>query len=301
MAKFIFGPVNSRRLGVSLGIDLLPHKTCSFNCIYCECGVTTKATFKREEFFKWEDIKKELDEYLSKNPKLDFITFSGSGEPTLSLHIGKVIKHIKKNYPQYKIALLTNSTLLNDLKLLDEIKKCDVIVPSLDSATDEGIMKIDRPAIKLSAKKIIEDIKNLKKFTNAEIWLEILLIKGINDTEQELLELQKAVEYIKPDKIQLNTLDRPGTEKNIEAVNLKEIQKILLGEEVQRKEIKTDIKFGASNSHKIKIINSISRRPQTTYELSKMLNIPQNKVVEITKFLEDRGEIENIKSFWEKC
>ncbi len=300
MSRFIFGPVNSRRLGVSLGIDLLPHKTCSFDCIYCECGKTTEPTFGRSEFFKWEDIRDELDEFLSEKPKLDYITFSGSGEPTLSLHVGRVIDHIKENYPQYKVALLTNSTLLSNVQLLKEIKNVDLIVPSLDSATDEGIMKIDRPHIPLSAEKIIEDIKNLRNHLSAEIWLEILLIKGINDTKEELKELQKAVKYIKPDKVQLNTLDRPGTEKDIEPVNIDEIHEYLLGDEVVRKDIKDDAHIGGSNSHKGAILDTILRRPQTSQELSVMLNIPIKKVEEITNFLKDRGEISLINNFWNK-
>ncbi|MGC9362620.1 MAG: radical SAM protein, partial [Candidatus Syntrophosphaera sp.] len=126
--KYLFGPVPSRRLGVSLGVDLVPHKVCSLNCVYCEVGKTTNLTIERKEYVPIDEVIKELDDYLSENPHLDFITFSGQGEPTLNSGIGRVINHIKEKYPRYKVAVLTNGTLFWDEKVRGEVMPADVLL-----------------------------------------------------------------------------------------------------------------------------------------------------------------------------
>jgi len=143
--KHLFGPVPSRRLGISLGIDLVPYKTCTANCVYCECGKTTNLTIERKEYIPTDEILNELDVYLKQAPDLDYITFSGSGEPTLHSKIGEIINFLKKNYPQYKVAVLTNGTLLFHKELRDELKNADIIKPSLDAGSDEIFKKIKRP------------------------------------------------------------------------------------------------------------------------------------------------------------
>ena len=154
--KNLFGPVPSRRLGISLGVDLVPHKVCTFNCIYCEVGKTTKLTLERDEYIPFEDIKKELDDYLSRDPKLDFITFSGNGEPTLNSRIGDVIRYIKRDYPKYKLALITNGTLLYDPGVRKEVMDVDVLLPSLDAVSDIPYKKINRPVHGLNIDKITQ-------------------------------------------------------------------------------------------------------------------------------------------------
>ena len=143
--KYIFGPVPSRRLGISLGVDIIPHKTCSLNCVYCECGRTTNLTTKRGEYTPVELIWEELKDFLSGNPKLDFITFSGSGEPTLHTGIGEIVDFIKADYPQYKLALLTNSTLFSQGNVIEQVIDMDVIIASLDVATEKNFIRINRP------------------------------------------------------------------------------------------------------------------------------------------------------------
>ena len=145
MYKYLFGPVPSRRLGMSLGVDLVPKKVCSLNCVYCEVGKTTKLTLDRMEYVKYDKVIAELKQFMSSNPKIDYITFSGSGEPTLNIKIGDVMNFIKKNYPEIKTAVLTNGTLLFDKKLRTELLQADVILPSLDAASQEVFEKIDRP------------------------------------------------------------------------------------------------------------------------------------------------------------
>lgn len=217
--KYIFGPVLSRRLGRSLGIDLIPFKTCSMDCIYCECGRTTDCTAERMEYTPTEEVIKEIKKYLSTEPDIDYLTFAGSGEPTLHSDIGKVISFIKNNYPRYKVALITNSTFLNKREVRREVSRVDLIVPSLDAVSSEAFNKINRPVKELTPEKVIAGLTKLRKEYTGEIWLEIFLVPGINDNEKELHLFKEAIKKIKPDKVQLNTLDRPGTESWVKAIS----------------------------------------------------------------------------------
>jgi len=160
--KYLFGPVPSRRLGISLGVDLVPHKTCSLNCVYCECGRTTILTDERKEYVPTEMVLSELNHFLTTNPRLDFITFSGSGEPTLHSGLGNVIKFIKKNFPKYQVALLTNGTLFYSPNIREEVKQVDVILPSLDAASEEVFHKINRPVRGLKVQKVIDGLVQLR-------------------------------------------------------------------------------------------------------------------------------------------
>ena len=142
---YVFGPVASRRLGVSLGVDLVRPKTCSLNCIYCEAQATTNLTLKRMEYVPIDAVIRELDEVLSRHPQLDYVTFSGSGEPTLNSGIGRVVEWLKQHYPEYRLCLLTNGFALGDPELRREIAAIDRVVPSLDASNQEEFEAINRP------------------------------------------------------------------------------------------------------------------------------------------------------------
>ncbi|MBU4208464.1 MAG: radical SAM protein [Proteobacteria bacterium] len=221
--KYIFGPVPSRRLGLSLGIDLMPHKTCTLNCVYCECGRTTNLTLKCKEYIPTELLQEELKDFLSRNPKLDFITFSGSGEPTLHTGIKEIINFIKKDYPKYKIALLTNSTLFFQPDNRKRIAGVDMVIASLDAASEENFKKINRPHPGLELSRIIEGLVSLRKEFAKQLWMEVFLVPGINDKKDELNKIKKALSPIYPDKIQLNTLDRPGAESWVKPASQKDL------------------------------------------------------------------------------
>lgn len=222
----IFGPVHSRRLGRSLGVDLVPYKVCSFNCVYCECGETTELTLKRSDFFPVREVLLELEDYLSRSPVLDFITFSGSGEPTLSLSIGVITRYLKDRFPSYRVAVLTNGTLLWREDVRRDLIEADVVLPTLSSAIDETFRRIHRPAPDLGVDQIIAGIGQFRKEYDGEIWLEIFIIPGINTTEPELAALRRAIQQIHPDRVQLNTLDRPGTESWVRPASPGELQKV---------------------------------------------------------------------------
>lgn len=220
---YCFGPVQSRRLGISLGVDLVPHKTCTLNCVYCECGRTTLLTDEIKEYVPTVEVLKELDTILKDKPHLDVITFSGAGEPTLHSGIGTIIEHIKSNY-RYKIAVLTNGTLLWNSDVRSRLYKADVVIPSLDAATENAFTKLCRPHRSLSLPKIIEGIATFRKEFSGLFILEVFIVPGINDTPQELQALAEAAQYINPHRIQLNYLDRPAAEKWVERASIETLQ-----------------------------------------------------------------------------
>jgi len=206
----LFGPVFSRRLGRSLGVDLLPYKTCSLDCVYCECGPTTQLTTARATFAPVDTILAELDKYLANKPELDYVTFSGSGEPTLYQGLGRIVEHLKSKHPRYKVAVLTNGTLFSSAEVRREVLRADLLVPSLDGATPESFQAIDRPASGITVETVIEGLVALRNEYQGTLVLEVFVVPGINDTNREIEALHKAAERIRPDAIQLNRLDRPS-------------------------------------------------------------------------------------------
>jgi len=209
--KYIYGPVPSRRLGLSLGINIVPYKICNYDCVYCEVGKTTKLTVKRKSFFPLEEIFQEFCDYIDKVGKLDYVTFSGSGEPTLNKDIGVLINRVKDETDK-PIAVLTNGSLLWMDEVKEELKNADVIVPSLDTADENMFKMINRPHPSLNINKVIEGIKDFTQSFKGEIWLEILFVRGMNDTEDEIRRLADAINVINPFRVQLSTVTRPGVE-----------------------------------------------------------------------------------------
>lgn len=211
----IFGPIPSRRLGISLGIDLVPYKTCTMDCIYCECGKTTNQTTERKEYFPTDLALKQIDEALDRHPHIDFFTFSGTGEPLLHSGIGTIIAHIKKKYPDIKVCLLTKGVPLMDPEVRRECAAIDLIVPSLDGSNEEEFQKMNRPAKGLTIRTVADAVIEFRKISRAQMWLEIFIAEGVNDSVESAKRFLQYVREIRPDKVQLNTLDRPGTEHNV--------------------------------------------------------------------------------------
>lgn len=219
--KYLFGPVNSRRFGRSLGIDLLPSKICTMNCVYCECGETEICTDEVKEYVPTNNVILELEEYLAKAPVLDAITFAGFGEPTLHSGIGEIIDFIKKQYSHYRVVVLTNGSLLWRDDVRARILHADVIVPSLDAVSKEVFEKINRPALGFDPEKIIGGLVRLREEFSREIFLEVFILPGINDGDDELKLIRDAALRIRPDAVQLNSLDRPGTVAELRAADRK--------------------------------------------------------------------------------
>ncbi len=297
MYKYLFGPVPSRRLGMSLGVDLVPQKVCSLDCVYCEVGHTTKLTTERREYIPYDKIIKELNHYFTNNPDPDYITFSGSGEPTLNSRIGDVIQFIKIKKPNIPVAVLTNGTLLYDKQVRAELLNADVVLPSLDAATDHSFQKINRPESQLRVKKYIQGLIDFRNEFPDKIWLEVLIIPGYNDSKQDLDALKKAIEKIAPDQVQLNTLDRPGTIAGIRAADYNELHKIadylefdnieVIASAPVRKNIKS-----YRNDTESAILETILRRPCTLDDLSGILGMHVNEINKYLDVLEAENKIE---------
>ena len=228
MYKHVFGPVPSRRLGVSLGVDLVVSKSCNLNCIFCECGATKKIQLERQSFKNINEILNEIQSVL-KDIKPDYITFSGSGEPTLSLDLGNISKAIKEDLKyKGKICLITNSLLLADKQVINELEYIDLIIPTLNTLNQDIFEKIVRPDYRTSVDEIRKGFINLNNPNyKGKIWIEIFILENINDSNENFIEIANFLnsENIRYDKIQLNTIDRVGAERDVKAINYNKILK----------------------------------------------------------------------------
>ena len=228
MYKHAFGPVPSRRLGVSLGVDLVVSKSCNLNCIFCECGATKKIQLERQRFKDMNEILNEIQSVL-KNIKPDYITFSGSGEPTLSLDLGNISKAIKEDLKyKGKICLITNSLLLANDQVIKELEYIDLIIPTLNTLKQDVFEKIVRPDYRTSVDEIKKGFVNLNNSNyKGKIWIEIFILENINDSEENFIEIANFLnsENIRYNKIQLNTIDRVGAERDLKAISSDKIFK----------------------------------------------------------------------------
>ena len=228
MYKHVFGPVPSRRLGISLGVDLVVSKSCNLNCIFCECGATKKIQLKRQRFKDMNEILNEIQSVLE-DIKPDYVTFSGSGEPTLSLDLGNISKAIKEDLKfKGKICLITNSLLLADKQVIKELEYIDLIIPTLNTLRQDIFEKIVRPDYRTSVDEIRKGFINLNNSNyKGKIWIEIFILENINDSEENFIEIANFLnsENIRYDKIQLNTIDRVGAERDLKAISFDKILK----------------------------------------------------------------------------
>jgi len=210
--KYVYGPVPSRRLGRSLGIDPIPSKTCNFQCIYCQLGKTTNFTNERRDFYLKEEIYKEMEEAIKQNKeKFDYITFVGSGEPTLCKSLGKLILKAKE-FSSKPICVITNGGLLYSPEVRRELMSADVVLPTLDAGDEKLFIKINRPHPSIEYEKMIQGYIDFRKEFNGKFWIEIMVMKGINDSKEDLVNIKHKLDLIKPDRIDINVPIRPPTE-----------------------------------------------------------------------------------------
>jgi wyosine [tRNA(Phe)-imidazoG37] synthetase (radical SAM superfamily) len=294
--QHIFGPVPSRRLGISLGVDLVTHKICSLDCVYCECGKTTNLTLQRRPYVSFDAVKTELDHYWEHNESPDYITFSGSGEPTLNKDLGRVIAYIKTQKPDIRVAVLTNSTLLNDPMVRQELALADLVVPSLDAVSKKAFNKLNRPSKDLFVEDMIAGIQTFAREFSGKIWLEIFILPGVNDTREELSAIRKVISVIDPEMVQLNTLDRPGTVSDIRPASMSElvrVKEILDMDIIQIIAKVTDKKNrGRNRDMASAVLETIHRRPCTLEDLVAILNADSDELTILLAVLETDGRIE---------
>jgi wyosine [tRNA(Phe)-imidazoG37] synthetase (radical SAM superfamily) len=294
-SQHLFGPVPSRRLGRSLGIDLVPFKTCTYDCVYCECGRTTTKTTHRQEFFPVREVLDELDAFLAGNPALDFITFSGSGEPTLSLSLGTVIRYLKDIHPEYRVAVLTNGSLLWMPEVRRDLGMANVVLPTLTATDLDTWRTIHRPSSDLDLEEILQGIISFREEFTGEIWIEVFVIPGLNTGTGQLDGLRDTLCRIQPDRIQVNTLDRPGAEAWVKPAGPEELKRYagVLGEGV---EIIADVPEAGEEGrgHDIagEICNLLARRPCTMEDLAGLLAMHPAAVRKYLAGLQREGRVE---------
>ncbi|MFH0941250.1 MAG: radical SAM protein [Candidatus Omnitrophota bacterium] len=225
--KYIYGPVKSRRLGNSLGISIVPYKVCSFDCVYCQLKKTTKKTKQRKNYAPVGEILEEINNFFLNKPKdlkIDCVTFSGSGEPTLHCSVGALIRAVKE-LTRLPVALITNSSTMVDPKVLSDIKDVDLIIPSLDAVTQDVFEKIDSPIKGLRVEDIIEALIKFRRTFKGKMWLEVMLVRGLNDSPEYLKKIKKAADMIKPDRVQLNAPIRPPAQNWVKPASSSTLKK----------------------------------------------------------------------------
>jgi wyosine [tRNA(Phe)-imidazoG37] synthetase (radical SAM superfamily) len=292
--RHLYGPVPSRRLGRSLGIDLVPHKICTYDCLYCQIGNTTEKTLVRKEYVPVREILEEVGRFLKEeNSSIDHLSLAGSGEPTLNSKIRSIIEDLKK-ITSIPVAVITNGFMLREPEVREDLLQADIVLPSLDAVSQEVFLRINRPRSEVSIEKVIEGMVEFRKVYKGQIWLEILFCKDVNDGKEELMRMKKVADRIQPDCIHLNTVIRPPSEKWVVPLNQKEMERIqaFLGEKASIISEFDRHPFSISGKDiKEEILKILGRRPLSLSDLSKGMGIPQNELGKYIKPLTQEGKI----------
>jgi wyosine [tRNA(Phe)-imidazoG37] synthetase (radical SAM superfamily) len=292
--RYIYGPVPSRRLGRSLGIDLVPHKICTYDCIYCQIGNTTEKTLVRKEYVPVREILEEVGRFLKEEiSPIDHLSLAGSGEPTLHSKIRSIIEGLKE-ITLIPVAVITNGFLLWKPEVREDLLQADIVLPSLDAVSQRVFVRINRPRPGFSIEKVIEGMVKFRKIYKGQIWLEILFCEGVNDGKEELMRMKKAINRIQPDLIHLNTVVRPPSEKWATPLDQKEMEKIrgFFGEKASIiSEFDRHPSFLSERDIKEEILKILKRRPLSRSDLSKGMGIPQNELDQYIKPLTQEGKI----------
>lgn len=281
----IFGPVPSRRLGRSLGVDLVPFKTCTYDCIYCQLGKTTRKTMQRQEWVSLDEVLKELKENIASNP--DYITLSGSGEPTLYSRIDELITGIR-SMTDIPIAVLTNGSLLWQKEVRSQLLKADLIIPSLDAGDKALFEAVNRPHPEISFDSMLDGLKALRDEFQGQYWLEILLAGGYTAINSEVEKIASLVSKIRPDRVQLNTVTRPPAEDfamGISKERLEEFAKLFEPDAEVIADFRGIHSAPDFSAARASVLELLRRRPCSIDDISNGLGIHRNEAVKYAEEL----------------
>lgn len=292
--RHVFGPVPSRRLGRSLGVDLVPFKTCSYDCVYCQLGPTTNKTIKREEFVSTKEVLEDIEQKLAAGVRADYITLSGSGEPTLHSGCGRIIRGIKK-LTKTPVAVLTNGSLLWDPSVRRDISSADLVVPSLDAGDAMAFAHVNRPHKDLTFERMMDGLMEFRAMFQGRLWLEVFLLGGLTAMQAEAEKIAVQAQKVRPDRIQLNTVARPPAYDSAKGVPEAEMSRlaVLFGENA---EVVAD--FGGVHEDSVfsvkreDVLDLIERRPVTLDDVSLSLGVHRNEAVKHLDNLLKQGAIE---------
>ncbi|MHC4658997.1 MAG: radical SAM protein [Planctomycetota bacterium] len=291
--KYLYGPVASRRLGLSLGVDIVPFKICTLDCVYCQLGKTSKKTTERGDYCDVAVVLSELRSKLEQGLEADYITISGSGEPTLNSRLGELIDSIKQ-ITDIPVAVLTNGTLLYRKDVRADCARADVVLPSLDTADEETFQKINRPHTDISIKNLIAGTCAFRDEFAGQIWLEVFLLEGLNTDTQQIGKINDAIERIRPDKVQLNTAVRPTAEAGLRRLSAEKLQAIAarLG---RGAEVVADFspRYPAKNIEQTaeNVLSMLKRRPCSLKDICTALSIHHNEAQKYIARLQQQGVV----------
>ncbi len=283
----LFGPVPSRRLGRSLGLDITSYKTCTFDCVYCQLGRTTNKTVQRREYIAKDSILHELRDFLAEGgADTDYITFAGSGEPTLHSGIGEMINAIK-TLTDIPVAVITNGSLLFREDVRDDLLNADLVLPSLDAATTSVFRAVNQPHESLSVDQIIEGLRMFREVFRGEFWLEVMFVRGVNDGTDEIAALSDAISVIDPDRVQLNTVVRPPRE---DVMPVDEDEMVRIQGEFGGN---FDVEIIAEKRIEVRadILPLLERRPLTLDQIAGSLGMHRNEAAKYLRELIEQGAV----------
>ncbi len=291
--KYIFGPVPSRRLGRSLGVDIVGLKTCSQNCVYCQLGVNGVATTQRRAYVDVGMVAAELKDKLAGGVQADFITISGSGEPTLNTDIGLLIDQIKE-MTDIPVAVITNGTLLDDPQVRADISRADAVMPSLDAGDEDGFRAMNCPHDSITFRSFVDGLVAFRSQYKGQIWLEVFFCEGINTSDEQVKKIANIINRVSPDKIQVNTAVRPTAEKSARAVSpgklLELAEKLAPGAEVIAS-FQEEISSAGDKADAGRILDLLKRRPCSIEGMSLSLNVSSSSVRQVVEDLQSNGQI----------
>jgi len=293
--KYIFGPVPSRRLGLSLGVDIVPFKVCSLDCIYCQLGRTTDKSLERRDYVPIEPVLKGLTDRIARGVRPDFITLSGSGEPTLNSRLGEFLEQIKL-VTDIPVAVLTNGTLLFRQDVRADCSRADVVLPSLDAADEETFQRINRPHNRISVEKLIDGLCRFREEFAGGLWLEVFFFEGVKTATNQSAAIGDAIKRIRPDKVQLNTAVRPTAEADVRRLDPQQLKAIVTQLGVKC-EIIADFSLERQDKHTIgkaaDVLSMLKRRPCTINDLCSGLGISQNEALKYVTHFQNRGVVDS--------
>ncbi|HOF38810.1 MAG TPA: radical SAM protein [Candidatus Hydrogenedentes bacterium] len=290
--RYIFGPVVSRRLGRSLGVDVLPPKTCTYDCVYCQLGRTTHQTSERGAFVPLEDLLSELRRKLQEGCAVDFITVVGSGEPTLYSRLGEFIA-AAKNLAGVPVAVITNGSLLWRPEVRAELLQADLVIPSLDAGDAAMFHEINRPCAGIAFEQMVEGLVGFRREYSGQLWLEVLLLDGVTDGQVE--RIKALAERIQPDRIQLNTAVRPRAFSAVRPLSAEALRRIVaaLGD---RAELVAAVEAADDSATRAatpgEVLNMLRRHPASVRETALHLSITEQNARECIDALLNSGDIE---------
>jgi wyosine [tRNA(Phe)-imidazoG37] synthetase (radical SAM superfamily) len=283
--------VPSRRLGRSLGVDLVPAKTCCLNCVYCQLGPTAETTLERADYVPVEDVVREVRERLAEGATPDYLTLGGSGEPTLHLSFGRVAEGIRE-FTDVPLALLTNGALFYLPEVRAGCRALDLVLPSLDAGDEETFRRVNRPHPGLSLEQLLKGLVALRREFEGELWLEVFIVDGINSSDEQVLAIRDCIERIAPDRVQINTAVRPPAERNVRAAPPERLERIrkLLGPRAEI--IAPGAGFARMPDAELRneeVLAMLRRRPCTAADIADGLGAHPNEVVKYLRALLDEG------------